>query len=256
MHTESAGLAQLSLPGTAQVELHADVHLSAQRPQEVQRWLQYVQASQADALVILGDLFEVWIGDDWGLQDALVQRCLAVLQRVSEERLVFFMAGNRDFLLGPEAAAAGGMQRLADPCVLDLGGQRYLLSHGDAWVLADVPYQQFRRKVRTDSWQQEFLSLPLAERVATAQAMRVQSQMAQAEQAAYADVDVATAQAALLAADATTLIHGHTHRPSHDVWPQGQERWVLSDWDAGAGRGDVLQLSSAGVQRRQVLDLS
>ena len=149
------------------------------------------------------------------------------------------------------------MRELAsDPTVLTFGQQRYLLSHGDLLCTDDVAYQQFRAQVRSPQWQQAFLARPLAERQAIARQMRAQSQAHQATQAAYADADAALARQWLRQADATVLIHGHTHRPAdHALGPDARGRpltqVVLSDWhiDARTQRAQVLRLDAQGLTR-------
>jgi UDP-2,3-diacylglucosamine hydrolase len=248
-------LAHLFLPATAVVEVHADVHLHSSQVATAAAWLRMLEASRADAIIILGDWFEVWVGDDWGLQDPLVQRCAALLQRIGQQRAVYFLPGNRDFLLGHSFAQSCGLQLLADPCLLQLGGQRILLTHGDAWVTADKAYQDFRAHARSPAWQHDFLRRPLAERIALGAAMRAQSQAAQAgrsssnNSAAYDDIDFALACTQLAQYQANTLIHGHTHRPSHDTLAPDLQRWVLSDWDAERHRGDMLRIQAGGIER-------
>ena len=147
----------------------------------MQAWEHYLAHTRADAVFILGDLFEVWVGDD-GLQgqddDArFEQRCVEILRAAAARRAVHFMHGNRDFLFGQAAAAgAAGLTLLDDPTVLTFGGQRWLLTHGDALCLDDRDYLQFRAQVRTTAWQQNFLAQPLAERRAFARGLRQQSE--------------------------------------------------------------------------------
>ena len=154
------------------------------------------------------------------------------------------MRGNRDFLVGPAFLAACGVQDLPDPVTLIFGGQRWLLSHGDALCLDDAPYQQFRQQVRQPAWQRQFLARPLAERQAIARHMRGQSSARQQAMNQWADVDADAARALLAAARAPVLIHGHTHRPASHTLGAGLSRVVLSDWclDAPAPRAEVLRL--------------
>lgn len=239
------------------VDFISDVHLHAGEPQTAQAWRAYLQGqSPSDALFILGDLFEVWVGDD-ELDDprSFARGCADALQRFAQTTPTFFLCGNRDFLLGSAALEACGMQGLADPTVLAFQGRRWLLSHGDALCLDDTDYQAFRQQVRSATWQRDFLSRPLAERTAQAREMRERSEarkrgMAHAPDT-WADVDADAARAWLEAADATTLIHGHTHRPQDHNLGQGRTRVVLSDWDATATppRLEVLRLSETGWRR-------
>lgn len=257
-------------PTWRSVDLVSDLHLQAAEPATALAWSRYLRGlSQrpADALCILGDLFEVWIGDDLlttpgdGLQPATVREaaflrtCRDELHAFSQRAPVFFMHGNRDFLLGQAALKAMGMHGLSDPTVLVFQGQRYLLSHGDAWCLDDHPYQAFRSEVRTQAWQKHFLGQPLAERARQAATMRQQSQsrkqLTAGQPELWADVDTSAARRHLQAAQAHTLIHGHTHRPDRHDLGDGMQRIVLTDWDLGASpaRAEVLRLSAAGVQR-------
>lgn len=243
------------------VDFISDLHLHAGEPATRDVWRAYLERMPApDALFILGDLFEVWVGDDVldhadTPERVFVRDCVAALRHVATHRPLFFMAGNRDFLLGERALAASGMQGLNDPTVLAFGGQRWLLSHGDAMCLADTDYLAFRAQVRGAAWQSAFLGKPLAEREAIARDLRARSEARKKElghdPGLWADVDAGAACAALRAASATTLIHGHTHRPGNHTLGDGLQRIVLSDWDARArpARAEVLRLTHAGVQR-------
>jgi UDP-2,3-diacylglucosamine hydrolase len=243
------------------VDLISDLHLQAAEPATQRAWLAYLDTSPApDALFILGDLFEVWVGDDVLAhadtpERAFVRDCVAALQRFSQRAALFFMAGNRDFLLGEAALAASGMRGLTDPTVLAFGGQRWLLSHGDALCLADTDYLAFRAQVRGAAWQSTFLAQPLAAREAMAAELRARSEARKRElghdPALWADVDAAAARQALRAAKAGTLIHGHTHRPAEHALGDGLHRLVLSDWDLRANppRAGLLRLTAAGAQR-------
>lgn len=234
------------------IDFISDLHLQSDELATFQVWQRYMQTTRADAVFILGDLFEVWVGDDAVTPDPAAcfeARCAQVLQTASQRLALFFLHGNRDFLLGPAFAQACGMTLLDDPTPLDFAGQRWLLSHGDALCLADTDYQPFRAQVRSAPWQQAFLAKPLAERLAFARALRTQSETRKRSGVPYADVDSAAACDWLDAAQAGTLIHGHTHRPADHDLLQGptpaQRRLVLSDWDATATppRAEVLRLS-------------
>ena len=240
MHAPSTALSAGLLPGAVshiqasstwqQVDFISDLHLDAHEPETFKAWAHYMAHTHADALFILGDLFEVWVGDD--TQDPFALQCLSLIQRTSQRLPVYFICGNRDFLLGPEALKASGMQGLSDPTVLSLGDQSLLLSHGDSLCLADHDYLAFRAQVRQPEWQVQFLAHPLAQRQATAQAMRAQSEARKRTHTDYADVDTPAARAWLQATDCQVLLHGHTHQPAvHDLG-DGLQRWVLSDWHA------------------------
>lgn len=249
------------------VEFISDLHLQPGEPQTFEVWrafLQRPQPERADALFILGDLFEVWVGDD--VLDSIAspdqmfwRACADALQAFSLHTPVYFMAGNRDFLLGTEGLKACGMQALNDPTALDFLGQQWLLSHGDALCLADTDYMRFREQVRQPAWQRAFLDRPLSERTAIARGLREQSEARKRSTAGdpslWADVDTDAARAALQVAGAHTLIHGHTHRPADHALGEGLQRVVLSDWDAAARppRAEVLHLDALGLRRTSLM---
>lgn len=238
------------------IDLLSDVHLHADMPHTFAAWRHHLLTTPADAVLMLGDLFEVWIGDD-AAASGFDADCAAVLREASCHKVLAFLPGNRDFLVGDALLAATGVQRLADPTVLSAFGQRWLLSHGDALCLADTAYLQFRAQVRNPAWQQAFLALPREERERQARAMRDASAAHQADLGPerWSDVDDAAAAQWLAAAGCTTLIHGHTHRPASHPLPGGGMRHVLGDWDFdhGAPRARAMRLSADGLQ---VLDLA
>ena len=212
------------------VDFLSDVHLDASEPATFNAWATHLNTTAANALFILGDLFEVWVGDD--TQDPFHLQCTEVLRTTAQRIPVFFMCGNRDFLVGAPWLQLTGMQGLQDPCVLELSEQKILLSHGDALCIDDTDYMAFRNQVRASAWQHTFLSKPLAERQQIAKELRDQSKARQQTQSSYADVDANTARVWLSNNDCQLLIHGHTHRPaSHDLG-HGLSRMVLSDWEA------------------------
>ncbi|WP_332748091.1 UDP-2,3-diacylglucosamine diphosphatase [Hydrogenophaga sp.] len=256
--------AQLRAPAHWQaVEFISDLHLQPGEPKTLEVWRAFLQRpahERADALFILGDLFEVWVGDDVldssaSTDQAFWRACADALKAFSLHTPVYFMAGNRDFLLGAEGLKACGMQGLSDPTALDFLGQHWLLSHGDALCLADTDYMRFREQVRQPIWQREFLARPLAERTAIARGLREQSEARKRSTASdpslWADVDTTAARDSLQAAGASTLIHGHTHRPAEHTLGNGLQRVVLSDWDAAAQppRAEVLRLDARGLRR-------
>jgi UDP-2,3-diacylglucosamine hydrolase len=221
------------------IDFISDLHLDAGEPATFEAWAQHMAHTPADALFILGDLFEVWVGDD--NPDPFAQQCVAVLQATAQRMPLFFMCGNRDFLVGHKFLNATGVQGLSDPTVLDVGMPtadanplRMLLSHGDALCLDDHDYLTFRAQVRAPAWQSQFLAQPLAERQAYARQVRQQSEARKHSQATYADVDTRAALDQLHEANAQVMIHGHTHRPAEHALGAGLCRWVLSDWDATA----------------------
>lgn len=256
--------AELRAPAHWQtVDFISDLHLQASEPATFEAWRHYLERppiERADALFILGDLFEVWVGDDVLAQTGTIEHdfwrtCVQVIRTHAERTPVYFMVGNRDFLLGSVAAQACGMQLLSDPTALDFLGHRWLLSHGDALCLADTDYMRFREQVRHPQWQRTFLERPLEEREAIARDLRQQSearkQSAAGDPHTWADVDHFAAQAWLLHAQAQTLIHGHTHRPAEHPLGGGLQRVVLSDWEVGGQhpRAEVLRIGAQGMQR-------
>ncbi|MDP2818303.1 MAG: UDP-2,3-diacylglucosamine diphosphatase [Polaromonas sp.] len=239
------------------VDFISDIHLKSGEPANFAAWQAYMQSTPADAVFILGDLFDVWVGDDAAGHAAsdFDASCVHVLQNTGERLALFFMHGNRDFLVGPELMARCRSTLLADPTVLGFAGSRWLLSHGDALCLDDVDYMHFRKQVRRADWQQAFLGQPLPERQAIARGLRRQSREQHEKRGQsgepYIDLNADAARLWLQAANAPTLIHGHTHQPAVHALGPGLERVVLSDWDATAQapRAEVLRLSAAGLQR-------
>jgi len=231
------------------VEFISDLHLHPSERATFQAWQHYLQTTLADAVFILGDLFEVWVGDDAAANSTSFElECVTVIARASQLRPVFFMHGNRDFLLGKRFSQLTQARFLDDPTVLCFGGARYLLSHGDALCLSDTNYQRFRAEVRSAQWQQQFLARPLAERNRIAREIRTHSETCKktnANQLAAHDLDTAAVNDWLTAAQASTLIHGHTHQPATHDMGNARIRVVLSDWDLTANppRAQVLRLT-------------
>ena len=244
----TAGLREIHAPEPWRtLDFISDLHLHAGDAQTVEVWRHYMACTPADALFILGDLFEVWVGDDQldAPNQTFATECAQVLRACGQRLALFFMHGNRDFLLGPQFLAHCQGRLLDDPCVLTVGGQRWLLAHGDALCLEDHSYLEFRAQVRSEPWQQAFLGKPLAQRQDIARQLRAQSQQQQAQRwergEGYAEVDAQAARQALQDAQAHTLIHGHTHRPARHELGDGLAREVLSDWDAQ--RAQVLRMT-------------
>jgi UDP-2,3-diacylglucosamine hydrolase len=224
----------------------SDLHLAAERPRTIARFLRFLaeDAPGHRELVVLGDLFEFWIGDDAAAAARPIVDGLAAYS--ARGRRLLLMHGNRDPLLGHAFAAATGGTLLADPVVVEVAGAPTLLSHGDAWCTLDVVYQRFRSTVREPAFQRDFLSKTLDERIAFARGLRMQSDSEKSTKAAdIMDVTPDAVVAALRAAGVRRIIHGHTHRPASHVVDLGDalaERWALPDWDLDAAepRGGFL----------------
>jgi UDP-2,3-diacylglucosamine hydrolase len=228
------------------IDFISDLHLQAEEPQTHTAWARYLALTPADAVFMLGDVFEVWVGDDVLADSSSFEAHCAQSMRQASQRLdLFVMHGNRDFLMGDGLMARCGATLLSDPCCLVAGNQRWLLSHGDALCIGDVEYQDFRRQVRSRQWQDDFLAQPLLARQTLARNLRTQSEARKSTDTTYADVDTPLALDWLKASGSTHLIHGHTHRPGHHLLALGYERTVLSDWDASATppRTEVLRLT-------------
>lgn len=213
----------------------SDLHLHESRPHITRAFFHFLhtQAKQAQALYILGDFFDAWVGDDDDAElPRLVANELAELGRQGTS--IYFQHGNRDFLLGESYAQKAGMKLLPESCVIDLFGTATLLLHGDTLCTADRDYQQFRHMVRSPQWQENILSQPLANRRALARQLREKSQgMNSLKADDIMDVTPAEVIAQMEQANVSRLIHGHTHRPArHALTIKGQpaERIVLGDW--------------------------
>ena len=212
----------------------SDCHLDASRPEITRALTGFLErrAPQAEQLYILGDLFEVWLGDDDPVESR--QSVVDALQRLARQIPVYFMAGNRDFLLGEDFAARVGIRLLDEPEMLQLGQHHSLLIHGDTLCTDDHDYQQFRALVRSPEWQADFLARPLAERHEIAARLRSESSDAMAQKPAeIMDVNAAAVESCFRQHDVDTIIHGHTHRPAVHRYDGGRQRLVLGDWNPG-----------------------
>jgi UDP-2,3-diacylglucosamine hydrolase len=221
----------------------SDLHLNAAQPATQVAFEHFCSevAARHRELVVLGDLFEFWAGDDQldDPADPTGARVAATLRVLSERGVtVYLMHGNRDLLLGRAFCARAGATLLADPALATIDGQRVLLAHGDAWCTHDADYMAFRRKARGALFQKLFLSRPLARRRALIGQGRAASEAAKAVKSMdIMDVTPAEVEQAMAQASVQTLIHGHTHRPGqypHVVVGQAATRWVLPDWDLHA----------------------
>jgi UDP-2,3-diacylglucosamine hydrolase len=224
----------------------SDLHLSRERPAISGLFHQFLreQASQAEALYILGDLFEVWLGDD--IIPPEVQGILDALRALSDSGVpVYVMHGNRDFLLGSHFAELSGATLLEDPTVIDLYSTPTLLMHGDLLCTDDRPYHEMRQMLRNPAWIATFLSKSAAERIAFARSLRERSkQETGVKDEAIMDVNATTVEEYAAHYGVRRLIHGHTHRPAIHR-EHGLERCVLGDWYQ---QGSVLRCDSTGCQ--------
>lgn len=271
----------------AAVSVISDIHLSREQPENFRAWQRFMRQTSTDIL-LLGDVFDVWVGDDIldasavsdslaaadseGMRQRLQQRhhfaqqCVQVLRDcIRAGRRVYIMRGNRDFLLGEHFFAETGSCFLPDPCVLQwesaTAASGCLLSHGDMLCTGDTDYLAFRQQVRSAEWQRNFLNKPLLERVQIAERLREQSEDHQSHQSArggYVDVDDGAARLWLERSQQSVLIHGHTHTPGCHwlaepaVGQAQKQRYVLSDWQltASPARGDTLLLHADGSIQR------
>lgn len=210
----------------------ADLHLSKEQPETLRLFLSFLQgpAARADALYILGDLFEAWLGDDLVLPE--YQSTVDALRQLTASGVtVYVMHGNRDFLLGEKFAATTGCTLLNDPTVIDLYGTPTLLMHGDLLCSDDLAYQQLRTQLRDEKWIAQFLTRTPQERIAIAQKLREQSKAETSYKAeAIMDVNAITVSDYMQQYGVTRLIHGHTHHPAVHEHGVGKTRYVLGDW--------------------------
>jgi UDP-2,3-diacylglucosamine hydrolase len=228
----------------------SDLHLDPSRPAIVAQFERFLTevAPGSDALYILGDLFEFWVGDD-GLALPFPARIAARLGETAATVPMWFMHGNRDFLVAERFARETGSRLIPDPTIIDLYGTRTLLLHGDTLCTDDVRYQAFRAQVRDPAWQRAALARPIVERLELARRMREESEGAK-QDAAQEIMDVAPAavQAAFAESGCDVMIHGHTHRPGrhvHRVDGRDRIRWVLQDWYQAGG---YLEATPAGIR--------
>ena len=237
-------------PGWRAIDFISDLHLCAELPLTFDAWAAHLRYTPADAVFVLGDLFELWVGDDMRCR-GFERRCTDVLTDAGCHRKIAFMAGNRDFLVGGAMLRDSGMMGLPDPTVLAAWGLRVLLSHGDALCLSDKPYQAFRQQVRAPAWQAEFLARPLSQRLQVADEVRRASQSHRRfDSDAQADVDPAEAVHWMHAMASAEMVHGHTHRPGSNALAPGYKRHVLTDWNLDtAQRAEVLRLTRGGFER-------
>ncbi len=216
----------------------SDVHLSSERPRAVQRFHAFLEqeATRARALYILGDLFDLWLGDD--AADAFQQQQIQALRRLADSGTdLYLMHGNRDFLIGEDFGRAAGAVLLDDPHRLELGEQSALLMHGDTLCTRDHDYLAFRKIVRDPQWQREFLEKSAAQRAAIAAEYRARSiEAASLKAQDIMDVTPQAVEHCFSRYETRLLVHGHTHRPAvhrHGEGPDARRRIVLGAWEEG-----------------------
>jgi UDP-2,3-diacylglucosamine hydrolase len=232
----------------------SDVHLDAAAPQATEQFLAFLatRAVHAEALYILGDLFEAWVGDD-DEEPGNTTVCRALRTLTAGGVACFVLHGNRDFLLGSGFCQRSGCRLLRDPVIAQLDGERVLLTHGDALCTDDHAYQELRSIVRAPAWQQRFLALPRAHRELLADEARAGSRRHTARTVPnIMDVNAAAVTAAFRAAGARRMIHGHTHRPGvHELDVDGRraQRIVLGAWYE---QGSYLHYERGGYELREL----
>jgi len=223
----------------------SDLHLHGSRPQITDLFFRFLksEATSASAVYILGDLFEFWAGDDSNIYPEVISALRATTQSGLP---IYFMRGNRDFLVGKQFAQDTGCNILDDPTPIQVGTQRILLMHGDTLCTDDIEYQSFRQEVRSDEWQQKVMSMPLPERMDYFKSLREASQKSiQQKPANIMDVNQHAVEKEMLKADTRLLIHGHTHRKAIHEFMLNDEpatRIVLGDWYEN---GNALSFNSA-----------
>ena len=234
----------------------SDLHLCDSRPHITKAFIDFLEttAAHAEALYILGDLFEYWAGDD-SIKTGTVKPVIDVLKKLSRLGVkVFLMHGNRDFLIAENFANSTGVTILPDPSLVTLYGKSVLLSHGDVLCTDDVAYQQFRLEVRSPAWKAQFLNQPLANRIAYIEQLRAKSEQEKsAKPMQIMDVNKMAVNDLLREYKYPPLfIHGHTHRPNrhiHKLDGNVCERWVLGDWYE---QGSYLKLNANGCHSQML----
>lgn len=231
--------------------LISDLHLEQQRPDITRAFVHFLQtrARQAEALYILGDFFEVWVGDD-AMEPFQHEIASALRELADSGTRLYLMHGNRDFMLGQGFCQLAGCTLLSDPCRVSFNGEPVLLMHGDSLCTRDAAYMRMRRLLRNPLSLWLLHHLPLAKRHALARKLRKQSQL-QTRQKAASIIDVTPSEVPRLMAKygVRTLIHGHTHRPARhtlEVNGQSAQRIVLGDWNQ---QGWALQVDEKGYQQ-------
>jgi UDP-2,3-diacylglucosamine hydrolase len=244
----------MTMPARTLALFISDLHLQESHPRTAEAFFSFLsgRAVASEQLYLLGDLFEYWAGDD-DLSSPFHQRVVDALRAVSDAGVaLYWIAGNRDFLVGAEFARAAGLTLLAEPHLATIGGQRIALVHGDAECTGDIKYMAFRAQVREPAWQQQFLALPLAQRKTIIAGLREGSREAHSTKTCEIMDVTPDAIAALFERTGTdVIIHGHTHRPALHA-QDGRRRYVLPDWelDAEPARGGWIAVDSSGAITR------
>ena len=252
------------IPQHASALLISDLHLTPSMPLTAQRFFDFCEkdAPKVEAVFILGDLFEYWVGDDASASSPFQQEVQRAIANLSTKVKTYYIHGNRDFLIGKSFIKKTGMTLLPDPSVVELASHKWVLAHGDALCTADLGYQVFRSWVRKPWVQKLFLTLPVNWRRGVAQHLRSNShsqyQTQQRSAASQLKMDVTREACAAVMKDQSgdRLIHGHTHLPAHheeSLDTQTWQRWVLSDWDLDHAeslhpRASALLIDSAGAR--------
>lgn len=263
-HLPKINHSEIHLPQTCRsVDFISDMHLDARQPHTFEAWKHYMQSTLADAIFILGDLFDVWMGDDILTATSPVgdfeRECIAVIADAALKSHIYFMHGNRDLALRPKMLKAVGMDVLHDPTLVHWGPHQVILTHGDLLCINDVQYQKYRKIVHNPIVQRLILMLPLKTRLAMGQKLRQKSMAAQKDNNLMVmDVDDREVTRWMDEMQCNLMIHGHTHRPADHLLPDARKRMVLSDWnydlpDEKQRRGEILRWSRAGEFQRIAL---
>jgi UDP-2,3-diacylglucosamine hydrolase len=231
----------------------SDIHLCESRPSITDAFVSFLNkvTNEVDALYILGDLFEYWIGDDSNQHENVIE----ALKKLTDRHIqVFLMHGNRDFLIGSAFEKKTGAVLLNDPILVEIFGKKILLCHGDTLCTDDIEYQSFRDKIRSESWKNEFLKKSLSERVSIANEFRKESELNKKKKSLeIMDVNLDEVNRTLIQFNYPDfLIHGHTHRPNqHSINLDGHQiqRIVLGDWYE---QGSYLILNAHGIETHRV----